>query len=506
MHKRWQLAAALALAATLAAIPAATSAVPADSTALRQTVTTTGIMEHEQEFNGFANDSVAAFGHRTRVDGSVGFTESVSYVVDKLTSYGYTPTVQNFTFDRFVETAPPVFQQISPTAKTYAEDTDYATMEYSGSDDVTAPIQPVNDNVFPPVGGSTAGCEAGDFPDMTGKIALIQRGTCTFRQKADNAQAAHAVGVIIFNEGNAGRTDVLNGTLSPPQMTLPVIGTSFAVGQELQNSPGAVVHLQVTATVVTTQSSNVIADTATGRVDRTVVVGAHLDSVTEGPGINDNGSGSSTILEVAKQMAALGVDPVNRVRFAWWGGEEFGLLGSEHYVSHLPASELKNIMMNLNFDMVASPNFVRFVYDGDGSATGTKGPNGSGNIEKVFTDYFASQSLATDPTAFDGRSDYGPFIDRGIPAGGLFSGAEGVKTATQAAVYGGTAGVAYDHCYHQLCDDISNLNMTALDQMSDGIADAVLQFAMTTSAVNGTAKASTKARTSTDYSGSFLRK
>jgi Zn-dependent M28 family amino/carboxypeptidase len=156
--------------------------------------------------------------------------------------------------------------------------------------------------------------------------------------------------------------------------------------------------------------------------------------------------------------------------------------------------------------MVASPNFVRFVYDGDGSGTGTKGPNGSGNIEKVFNSYFASQGLATDPTAFDGRSDYGPFIDRGIPAGGLFTGAEGVKTAAQAAVYGVTAGVAYDHRYHQLCDNISNLNNTALDQMSDGIADAVLQFAMTSSDVNGTAKASTQATASTNFFGSLLRK
>jgi hypothetical protein len=200
------------------------------------------------------------------------------------------------------------------------------------------------------------------------------------------------------------------------------------------------------------------------------------------------------------------VNPTNRVRFAWWGGEEFGLLGSEFYVSHLSSSELKDIELNLNFDMIASPNFVRFVYDGDGSGTGTSGPNGSANIEKVFTDYFASQGLATDPTAFDGRSDYGPFIDRGIPAGGLFTGAEGIKTAQQAAVYGGTAGVAYDSCYHQLCDDITNVNRTALDQMSDATADATLQFAMTTSSVNGTSKSSDQATASTDYFGSWLRK
>jgi len=237
-------------------------------------------------------------------------------------------------------------------------------------------------------------------------------------------------------------------------------------------------------------------------------VGAHLDSVTEGPGINDNGSGSASILETARQMASLKIKPANRVRFAFWGAEEFGLLGAEYYAAHLSTRDLKDIALNLNFDMVASPNFVRFVYDGDGSGTGTgtKGPNGSGVIEGIFNDYFSTQGLATAPTAFDGRSDYGPFIDRGIPAGGLFTGAEGVKTAAEAAVYGGTAGVAYDQCYHKACDDITNVNTTALDQMSDAIADSILQFAMTTSAVNGTSKASSKATATTDYSGNHLRK
>jgi Zn-dependent M28 family amino/carboxypeptidase len=264
----------------------------------------------------------------------------------------------------------------------------------------------------------------------------------------------------------------------------------------------------VQARVVRSASSNVLADTPTGRADRTVVVGAHLDSVDAGPGVNDNGSGTAAILEVAKQMAALRVQPTNRVRFAFWGAEEFGLLGAEHYLANLPKAELKNLMLNLNFDMVGSPNYVRFVYDGDGSATGTKGPSGSGNIERVFLDYFASQGLPTAPTAFDGRSDYGPFIDRGIPAGGLFTGAEGIKSAAEAAVYGGTAGVAYDPCYHEACDIYpTNVNSTVLDQMADAIADATLQFAMTTSSTSGTGKSSSSSQQSVgDFKGSLLRK
>ena len=138
----------------------------------------------------------------------------------------------------------------------------------------------------------------------------------------------------------------------------------------------------------------------------------------------------------------LGIAPTNRVRFAFWGGEEAGLIGSEYYVSQLTARQIKEHAVNLNFDMVGSPNFVRFVYDGDGSSFGEKGPNGSALVEKVFLDYFKSQNLPVVPTEFDGRSDYFGFINNGIPAGGLFTGAEGIKTVAEAAVFGGTAGVA----------------------------------------------------------------
>jgi Zn-dependent M28 family amino/carboxypeptidase len=143
---------------------------------------------------------------------------------------------------------------------------------------------------------------------------------------------------------------------------------------------------------------------------------------------------------------------------------------------------------------LGSPNFVRFVYDGDNSAfpvgPGVQaGPPGSGEIEQVFTDYFTSQGLVTDPTPFNGRSDYGPFIAQGIPAGGLFSGAEEIKTAAQAAAYGGTAGIQLDPCYHQACDTFANNSNTALDQMSDAAAHAVITFAQEKTKKNGKVKA-----------------
>jgi Zn-dependent M28 family amino/carboxypeptidase len=158
--------------------------------------------------------------------------------------------------------------------------------------------------------------------------------------------------------------------------------------------------------------------------------------------------------------------------------------------------------VNLNFDMVGSPNAVRFVYDGDGDAFGTKGPTGSNVVEDVFNDYFASQGLATEPTAFDGRSDYFGFIENGIPAGGLFSGAEDIKSAEQAAIYGGTAGAPYDPCYHQACDDITNIDPVVLEQMADAIAHATLTFAMTSSAVPGTGKGKAVGTTDLQFKGS----
>jgi Zn-dependent M28 family amino/carboxypeptidase len=269
-------------------------------------------------------------------------------------------------------------------------------------------------------------------------------------------------------------------------VTIPVVGTSYAIGAELtdQTRAGAVtVHVSAQTISETRTTRNVIGDYTKGGGDatQTILLGSHLDSVTEGPGINDNGSGTATDLETAIQVAKLGLKPKRALRFAFWGAEEEGTLGSQHYVDTL-GDAVGDIYANLNFDMLASPNYVRFVYDGDNSSfpvggTTQAGPAGSGQIEKLFNDYFAGQGLPTDPTAFDGRSDYGPFIAVGIPAGGLFSGAEGKKTAAQAATYGGVADQPYDACYHQACDTTTNLNTKAINELGDGVAHAAWTLA-----------------------------
>lgn len=452
-----------------------------NSQELRESVTVAGVRQHQRALQAIADANGG-----TRLSGTPGYDASVQYVVRRAKRAGYKVTLQPFDFLLVGDASPPILQRITSPAQSFADGIDFMSMSYSGSGDVTAPVTAVDLVVpSPSANTSTSGCEAADFAGFAaGSIALMQRGTCTFAAKADNASAAGAAGVIIFNEGNPGRTAVLDGTLAPPMRSVPVVGTTFAAGDNLRNGvltgpTGVTARLRVDSVAATRSTVNVIAESRYGRDDNVVVVGAHLDSVSRGPGINDNGSGSAAILEVAEEIDE--VETRNRVRFIWFGAEEEGLIGSNFYVNSLTPEQRSNIALMLNFDMVGSPNFVRFVYDGDTSDTPPPAggaPAGSDVIEQVFLDYFASQGLATEPTAFDGRSDYGPFIAVGIPAGGLFTGAEGEKTAAQQAIYGGTAGQPYDPCYHLACDTLANNSNLVLDQMSDAVAHAVIKFAM----------------------------
>jgi Zn-dependent M28 family amino/carboxypeptidase len=445
-----------------------------NSKKLRDAVTINGMLQHERAFQAIANANMG-----TRASGTPGYDASAAYVKGRLQKAGYRVSEQEFTFPFFQKVAEPTL-----TVNGTAYETD--NFQFSGSGEVTGDIVPALSNEIPPSGegGTTeAGCDPADFTPASAtedQIALIQRGFCDFRVKAENAQAAGYDAVIIFNEGQEGRTELLTGTLGRI-FDLPVIGVSYEDGAALQElAEAGPVDATVTSSTQNDPDAvtkNIIATSKQGDPDEQVIVGAHLDSVAEGPGINDNGSGSAQNLEIAEALADLKVKPRRQLKFAFWGAEEANLLGSQHYVDSLEPDQVGQIYANLNFDMTASPNYVRFVYDGDGSDTGTAGPPGSGALEALFNTYWASQGLASDPTAFDGRSDYGPFIAVGIPAGGLFAGAEGVKTEEQAAEYGGTAGLAYDPCYHQACDDITNINTKALGEFGDAAAHATLTLA-----------------------------
>jgi Zn-dependent M28 family amino/carboxypeptidase len=277
----------------------------------------------------------------------------------------------------------------------------------------------------------------------------------------------------------------VQGTLGEEGDYSPTIGISKAQGEEFVAAIAAgtpqVADLIIEQQTVTTY--NVIAETRGGDHNNVIHLGGHSDSVAAGPGINDNGSGGIGILEVALALTKFKVK--NAVRFSWWAAEEEGLLGALAYVKAQPQAELDKICIYLNFDMIASPNYVYAIYDGDGSTFNLTGPAGSAQAEHLFQDYFRDvEKVDSVPSNFDGRSDYGPFLDAGIACGGLFTGAEELKTAEEAVMFGGEAGVAYDINYHAAGDTVANCNATAFLVNTRAIAHSVAVLATSTAVLD----------------------
>ncbi|EPE27057.1 Zn-dependent exopeptidase [Glarea lozoyensis ATCC 20868] len=399
-------------------------------------------------------DFAYSWSGRNRLIGTIGHNKTVNYLYDTLVATGY----YDVAFQKFLISTP-----INETFTVGNSSYETVAMAFSEAGKVTAPIVKV----------ANLGCDAADFPDLTGKIALISRGSCTFVIKASFAEAAGALGTVIYNNVSPG---VIAG--SGEGDFGPVLSITLTDGQALvaKLATGATVIGTMNVDIDSITTYNVIAETKGGDHNNVLMLGAHTDSVEAGPGINDNGSGSIGILEVALQLTKFSVN--NAVRFGWWSGEEEGLLGATYYVENLSAAESAKIRLYMNFDMIASPNFVYQIYDGDGSSFGTSGAPGSAELEHLWEAYFPTEAgLAFDSTAFDGRSDYGPFLDAGIPAGGLTSGADEVKTPEQQAIFGGTAGIILDPNYHTAQDTLKNLNVGVWVQMTKGIAHAVATYA-----------------------------
>ncbi|MEV4532374.1 M28 family peptidase [Asanoa sp. NPDC049518] len=494
---------------------------------LTKAVTVGGVLKHEIAFQ-----AIGSLSGGNRGSGLAGHDRSADYVATLLKLAGYQVTRQPFPFNFFEEFGSS-FAQTAPTPTTYVDGTDYDLMDYSGSGDVTAQVVPVDLALVPPR-ASTSGCEASDFDPaaVTGKVVLMQRGGtgCSFGIKVANAEAAGAAAAIIMNQGNGtpeanpDRYNLLLGTLGAP-VGIPAIGVSYATGEALANTPGLTVRITADTTSEVRQTENVIAESRKGDASSVVMAGAHLDAEPDTVGINDNGSGSAALLEIALQLAK--TKTPNKTRFAWWGAEEANLVGSTFYVNSLTPEQRADIALYLNFDMIASPNYILGVYDGDDSAAqgSPAGPPGSAEIEAVFQDFFADRGLPTRAADFTGRSDYGPFIAAGvdIPSGGLFTGAEVLKTAQDVADYGGVEGEQYDPCYHEPCDSLfpvrdgadaalykeldrqydmfGNLNLEALDVNSDAIATAVLTFALDTSSLPARTTAATARSAGPTYIG-----
>ena len=434
-----------------------------------------GVVEHMEKLQAIADANGG-----NRADQTSGYQASVDYVVKTLEDAGWSADVVPFTYDA----ADVILKQLTPVAA------DYIALDAvgTGEGDVTGSVIPVDINLAGNRANSS-GCEAADFAglDFSGStdVALMQRGTCSFSVKAQNAQDAGAEAVVLFNQGDPGAGDrfgPLNPTLAPLTLDIPVVGTTFAAGEALA-APGATAQVKVD--FYDAESFNVIGELAGKTNDNVVMAGAHLDSVPAGPGINDNGSGSAALLEVAQQMAKS--KPQNTVRFAWWGAEELGLIGSTEWVGQRTPKELEQIALYLNFDMIGSPNYYFGVYDANESsfAAPVAVPDGSIDIEKTFESFYTLRGEPYDDSAFSGRSDYAAFIDNGIPSGGLFTGAEERKTAQQQALWGGTTGAQFDPCYHLACDTIDNYDAHALEVNADAVAYSVFTYAASTEGVNG---------------------
>ncbi len=394
-----------------------------------------------------------------------GYDASVEYVADALRTAGY-------------DVQTPVF-----TVRLFSVQDEQLTV-----DGAAIPVSALGFSPATPPGGVTGplavvareGCEPADVAGVAaGAVALVRRGTCPFAQKVTIAANAGAAGVLVVNNED-GPLD--RATLGEDATdVVPAGGLSRADGDTLAERAGVPVTLTLATTVEELMSRNVVAQTRTGNPDEVVMAGGHLDSVPEGPGINDNGSGVAALLETAVRLG--GSPPVaNAVRFAFWGAEEVGLVGSTSYVQGLTDADRDRIALYLNLDMVASPNTAYLVYDGDDSDREGAGPGpaGSATVERVLVDGLSATGVTAAGTDFTGRSDYGPFIEAGIPSGGLFTGASETKTAEQAQRFGGTVDAPYDPCYHQACDRIDTVDRTALDRNTDAVAAAVARFALST--------------------------
>jgi Zn-dependent M28 family amino/carboxypeptidase len=439
---------------------------------LRQQVTTDAMMGHLQKLQDIANAN-----NGTRAVGTPGFDASVDYVAGELRAKGFDVQTPEFPVK--------VFESDPGTVTIGGAATAARALQYTigtPPDGVTGPLVPARVE-------DTPGCSASDYDGLpvAGAVVLVDRGVCPFKQKLDAVTDRGAVGLIVadnVDEKTVGATLGENSVVK-----IPVVSVTKSDGAALRTKSGPIT-IKVNANVRNFTARNVIAQTKTGSGDNVVMAGAHLDSVPEGPGINDNGSGVAAILETALQMGS-SPQVQNAVRFAFWGAEELGTIGSEKYIESLNVDQLTDIALYLNFDMLASPNPGYFTYDGDQSMPPrpsgaiARVPEGSAGIERTLVQFLKTTGKPAQDTSFDGRSDYDAFTKAGVPSGGLFAGAEEDMTTDQAALWGGTAGQPFDPNYHQPTDTLDHIDKTALGIQGSGVGYAVGLYAQDLSGRNG---------------------
>ena len=436
------------------------------SEALRNAVTPAAIHDRLDDLYAIAqaNDGI-------RAAGTAGHSASMAYVQDVLEAAGYTVTRDEFTFPFFFQTSPATVAIVG--GETFTGDEHLRALIFSRSGDVTAPVVAV---AVDPDGSTigSGGCERADWVDFpAGAIAIAGPGSCFRRQMVEQAQAAQAAALVIsspaYEPGSVRRPTLLD----PGGIEIPALYASNQVGAALRQAAaaGGSAHLTVQTMNEERETANVLAErlgSGPGATpEQVIMIGGHLDSVIDGPGINDNGSGTMTIVELAERLATLGPTP-RTVRFAFWTGEELGLFGSSHWVQLQDEDSLHAIVAYLNFDMIASSNYSRLVYDSS-SAVADSQP-----ITADFEAYFDAVGLSYEALDLGASSDHYPFDQSLVPNGGLFSGASEVKTDEEAALFGGTAGESMDRCYHLACDGPDQINDIALDEFSDAAAHVLM--------------------------------
>ncbi|KAH7329504.1 hypothetical protein B0I35DRAFT_448601 [Stachybotrys elegans] len=435
-----------------------------DSETLQKHITSDALKARAKDLYEIAKKSEDEYNHPTRVIGSEGHLGTLEYIWDQLSQLGdaYTLSKQGFpaVMGNVLESRLVIGDKVPNTATAFA------------LTPATKNKQPVHGDV---ILVKNQGCDAADYPtEIEGNIAFIKRGTCAFGTKSALAGKAGAVAAVVYN--NEDNDDELHGTMGTPSpdhvATFGLSGNEaapFIKKIESGEKVDAIAYMD--AMVESIKTTNIVAQTTRGDPENCVMLGAHSDSVPEGPGINDDGSGSMSLLEVATHLAKYDVN--NCVRFAWVSGEEEGLLGSDYYVSSLSPEENSKIRLFMDYDMMGSPNYAYQIYN----ATNEENPVGSAELKELYIEWYEKHGLNYTLIPFDGRSDYDGFIRNGIPGGGIATGAEGVKTKEEEAMFGGKAGEWYDHCYHQLCDDTTNVDLEAWEINTKLIAHSVATYA-----------------------------
>jgi Zn-dependent M28 family amino/carboxypeptidase len=415
-----------------------------------------------------ALDAIARNNGGIRAAGTPGYDASVDYVVGQLRDMGYVVTMPEVDFSSFAELPGSTIEVMD--GPSFEGGADFHAMIYSGGGDLSARVATVG---YPDSAGGKGGqgCERSDFDRFpAGAIALVPPGPCFRRQTVENAEDAGAVAVVAvyseWHEGEARRPTLL----SPEGIEIPVLSATEEVGDALQAAAtdrdrvSVHVDVEIRPTVI----HSVVAE-STGDPARVVMLGAHLDSVLDGPGINDDGSGVAALLEIAR--AAMGNPTGGRIRFGFWAAEEYGLLGSRAYVEGLPEAEREALVAYLNLDMLGSPNAVPFVY------AGGSGPPGSEAIADYLMAALEADGIGAELLDLGGASDHAPFADAGILTGGVFSGATEPKTDAQAANFGGQAGQPMDACYHLVCDTLLNVDVEQVATFGQVAAGAAMALA-----------------------------